>query len=71
MSLYSILTGYEATSSIPVMKQEIILDLKVLLSDTPTQYISGEYIHIQGVMQNIYKELLKNPARQKKYERFF
>lgn len=67
---YSVQTGHEAVTNIPVLKQKIELDLTTLLSDETSWAIPGEYVDIQGVMRNIYKDVIQNPLRKKKYESF-
>ncbi len=63
-------TGHEATIGIPVRKQAITLDLGTLVSPTAITADSGPYAHLQGIMQKIYKDVMQNDARKKKYESF-
>ncbi len=68
--LHPIVTGHEATTTIAPKDQTISLNLGTLLSETPLKVESGNYAHLQGIMQNVYRDVMNNPVRKKKYESF-
>jgi len=54
-------TGHKATTDTPIEQQPIALNLETLLSDSQQSEQKGSFAHLDGLMQSIFKYVMKNP----------